>query len=103
MNELRGQEKPTELDIQTNEYIVMLLDFFERRVTVLLEYFDQYYDTILPLMSSTPDFFYGYFDDMLKIVRYLHNYVFFFYSEIVQGINRFEVVSKELENLTGRD
>lgn len=114
MNDLQDKDSYTEIDIQTYEYFLMLLDFIEVRITVLHEYFDHYYETIPPLMDSAPDFFYGHFDYILRIVtdlkkeieskhislvklRYMHNYVFFFYLEIVEGIHRFEVVSKELE------
>lgn len=110
-NHLR-KETTTQLDHQCNEYIWMLINFFEKRILKLQEYFDSYYKTVPALMNTSPDFFYGYFDQVLKLIkdiktevtsnhisllrlRYLHSSVFFFYLEIVEGINRIEVVSKE--------
>ncbi|OMF25553.1 hypothetical protein BK132_21845 [Paenibacillus sp. FSL H8-0259] len=114
--EQQALEAAIDLDNNTIEYIELLTLFFENRITALRDYFDQYYMSINPLIQESPDFFYGHFDYITKILinikaeikrqqismlqlRYLNNYVFFFYMEIVQGINRFEQVSKELEQL----
>jgi hypothetical protein len=111
LNHLR-KETTTQLDHQSNEYILMIINFFEKRISKLQEYFDSYYMTIPPIMNTSPDFFYGHFNQVLKLtkviktevtsnhisllrLRYLHNFVFFFYLEIVEGINRIEVVSRE--------
>jgi hypothetical protein len=111
LNHLR-KETTTQLDHQSNEYILMIINFFEKRISKLQEYFDSYYKTIPPIMNTSPDFFYGHFNQVLKLtkviktevtsnhisllrLRYLHNFVFFFYLEIVEGINRIEVVSRE--------
>ncbi|WNS44233.1 hypothetical protein [Paenibacillus sp. MMS20-IR301] len=114
--ELPAEEIKINLDDQTIEYIQMLTNFFDNRIVTLREYFDQYYISIQPLMQTSPDFFYGYFDYVSKLLtginaeiltnqisllqlRYLNNYVLYFYMEIVQGINRYETVTRELEQL----
>ncbi|WP_433942804.1 hypothetical protein [Paenibacillus sp. SN-8-1] len=116
IEELRIVEKLSQ-DEDLIDYIRMLIDFFENKISKLHQHFDEHYKTIQPLMKSSPDFFYGYFELILKIVsnirdeirnnqisilqlQYLHNYIFFFYSEINEGVNRFKVVSRELENFT---
>lgn len=111
--EQQAKEAKIDLDKESIEYIWMLTHFFEHRIAALLEYFDQYYRTITPLMQTSPDFFYGYFDYISNLVRgikaeiktnqisllqlrYLHNYVFLFYLEIVEGINNSQAATSKI-------
>ncbi|WP_282936615.1 hypothetical protein [Paenibacillus sp. RC67] len=111
-----SKDEVVQLDSSTTAYISSLLTFFERKIQKLQIYFDRFNNSTL-VIKPAANFFYGHFDLILRVqkdiksevdkehislskLRYLYNYIFSIYLDTVEGIKRFEVVSKELEHFS---